>query len=143
MPNALLFYRVGNFCYRYHIPLIPILMKLMIRVIYNSVVDCSTRIGKKTFLAYGGIGVVIHKKAIIGSYVNIGQQVTIGGRSGKKILPIIGNHVFIGAGAKILGDVTIGNNVTIGANSVVIKDVPDNCVVAGVPARIIKKKSLS
>jgi serine O-acetyltransferase len=66
--------------------------------------------------------------------------VTIGGRSKIKDLPIIGDNVLIGAGAKILGDVIIGNNVVIGANAVVVESVPDNCVAAGVPARIIKRE---
>ena len=52
--------------------------------------------------------------------------------------PIIGHHCFIGAGSKILGGVKIGNNVTIAPNAVVVKDVPDNAVVGGVPAKIIK-----
>lgn len=51
----------------------------------------------------------------------------------------IGNNVYIGTGAKVLGRVVVGNNVTIAANSVVIKDIPDNCVVSGVPAKIIMK----
>ncbi len=66
---------------------------------------------------------------------------TIGGRSGKENVPVIGNDVYIATGAKILGDIKVGNNVIIGANAVVIKDVPDNCVVAGVPAKIIKQNS--
>lgn len=141
MLNAIFFYRIGNFCYRFKIPFIPTLMKGIIRIIYNSVLDCRTTIGKGTFLAYGGIGVVIHKKAIIGKNVNIGQQVTIGGRSNISQLPIIGDNVFIGAGAKILGDVIIGDNVVIGANSVVISNAPENSVLAGVPARILKINS--
>ncbi|MCA0230356.1 MAG: serine acetyltransferase [Bacteroidetes bacterium] len=52
---------------------------------------------------------------------------------------IIGDNCYIGLGAKIFGQVTIGNNVIIGANSVVVKDIPDNCVVSGIPAKIIKK----
>ena len=59
----------------------------------------------------------------------------------KNVAPTIGNNVIIGAGAKIMGDVKIGNNVTIGANAVVTHDVPDNCVVGGVPAKIIKYKN--
>ena len=68
----------------------------------------------------------------------IGTNVTIGGRSGHFEVPIIGDNVFIATGAKVLGPIVIGDNVTIGANSVVIKNVPDNCKVAGVPAKIIK-----
>ena len=56
---------------------------------------------------------------------------------GVEKVPHIGDNVFIGAGAKILGDIKIGNNVKIGANAVVTKDVPDNCTVVGNPAVII------
>ena len=59
--------------------------------------------------------------------------------SGWYEVPIIGDNVEICAGARILGPVRIGNNVIIGANAVVVKDVPDNCIVAGVPAHIIKE----
>lgn len=67
------------------------------------------------------------------------QQVTIGSSRGgnRSGYPIIGSNVFIGCGAKVLGNVCIGNNVIIGANAVVTKDIPDNAVVGGVPARII------
>lgn len=63
---------------------------------------------------------------------------TIGGRSKAKEVPTIGDDCYIAAAAKILGPVTIGNNVVIGANAVVLKDIPDGCVAAGVPATIIK-----
>jgi serine O-acetyltransferase len=96
------------------------------------------KIGKGTSFAYGGIAVVIHKRAVIGDNVMIGQCVTIGGRSKKINVPIIRSNIYIGAGSRILGDVIIGNNVIIGANSVVINNVPDNSVVAGIPAKIIK-----
>lgn len=78
----------------------------------------------------------------IGENCNIGQGVTIGiaGRGEKKGVPQIGNKVYIAPGAKIIGKIIIGNNVMIGANSVVTKDVPDNAVVAGVPAKIISYK---
>lgn len=62
---------------------------------------------------------------------------TLGKKDGRR--PIIGNNVTIGCHAAVIGGVRIGDNVTIGAGSVVVKDIPDNCVVAGVPAKIIKK----
>ena len=71
--------------------------------------------------------------------VDADGNVTIGGKSGWYEVPVIGNNVHISAGARILGPVRVGNNVLIGANAVVVKDVPDNCVVAGVPAKIIKE----
>lgn len=82
-------------------------------------------------------GIVISPKVIIGKNAKIFHQVTIGQQDGKA--PVIGDNVEIGAGAKIIGNVFVGNNVKIGANSVVISDVPDNCFVAGVPAKLIKK----
>ena len=82
---------------------------------------------------------VIHSRAVIGKNCMIGQNVTIGGKSGWYEVPVIGDNVEISAGARIIGPVRIGNNVIIGANAVVVKDVPDNCIVAGVPAKIIKE----
>jgi serine O-acetyltransferase len=133
-----LFYRFGNKCYQYKIPVIPLLCKFAIRLFFNSAVDCGTKIGKGTSFGYGGIAVVVHKRAVIGNNVKIGQCVTIGGRSKKINVPVIGNNVYIATGAKILGDVVIGNNVIIGANAVVIISVPDNSVVAGIQAKVIK-----
>lgn len=74
----------------------------------------------------------------IGKNVWINQQVTIGYNGDKA--PIIGDNVVICAGAKVVGGVRVGNNVTIGANAVVTKDIPDNSVVGGVPAKILKMK---
>ena len=136
--NIIYFYRFGNFAYRFHIPFIPLLMKLFIRIIFNSAIDCSTKIGEKSIFSYGGIAVVIHKDTIIGESVTIAQCVTIGGRSKKKGVPIIENNVYLGAGSKILGNITIGEGSVIGANAVVINSVPPNCIAVGVPAKIIK-----
>jgi len=83
------------------------------------------------------ISIVIHPKTIIGDNVGIMHEVTIGSR-GTYAAPVIGNNVFIGVGAKILGEITIGDNVDIGANSVVLTDVPPNSLVVGIPGRIIE-----
>ena len=95
-------------------------------------------IGRGTKFGYGGIGVVIHARTVIGKNCTIGQGVTIGGKSGWYEVPMIGDNVRIHAGARIIGPVRIGDNVEIGANCVVVKDVPSNCVVAGIPARILR-----
>ncbi len=76
--------------------------------------------------------------ASIGSNFKVKQLVTIGKNVDMK-LPIIGNNVFIGAGAVVVGGITIGDNVQIGANAVVMKNVPSNCTVIGNPAIIVKK----
>ncbi|MFD5262842.1 serine O-acetyltransferase [Bacillus wiedmannii] len=136
--NAIKLHRIGNYLYRKKIPFIPKVIKGLIFFLYNSIVPSEAKIGLHTKLGYGGIGVVIHPKAVIGKNVLIGPQVTIGGKSNNPKLPIIGNNVYLGTGSKILGDVTIGSNVIVGANSVVIKSVPNNTIVAGNPATVIK-----
>lgn len=84
---------------------------------------------------------VIHARAEIGARCIIGQNTTIGGRSGHYPVPKIGNNVEICAGSRVLGPITVGDNAIIGANAVVIHDVPANAVVAGVPAKIIKMRT--
>ena len=132
-------YRLANWLYRHHIPFLPKLFWRIMYVLFNSSLPASCTIGKGTVLAYGGIGIVIHARAVIGRNCMIGQNITIGGKSGWYEVPVIGDNVHISAGARILGPIRIGNNVIIGANAVVVKDVPDNCIVAGIPAKIIKE----
>ncbi len=96
-------------------------------------------IGPGLFIQHG-ICTIISADSI-GENCWINQQVTIG-YSDKTHRPIIGNNVMITAGAKIIGGVKIGDNVTVGANAVVVKDVPDNCVVVGVPAYIVKRNGV-
>jgi len=97
-------------------------------------------IGQGFFIDHG-MGVVIGETSVIGDNVTIYHGVTLGGVSlGKgKRHPTIENEVVIGAGAKILGNITIGSQSRIGANAVVVKDVPADSVVVGVPGRIMHK----
>lgn len=83
-------------------------------------------------------GIVIHPEARIGPNCLLFQQVTIGTLGHKPGTPVIGGHVDIGAGARILGGVTIGNHALIGANAVVVSDVPEHCTAVGIPAKIIR-----
>ena len=89
------------------------------------------------FCHYGTL--VVNKDARIGNNCRIHVGVNIGGFNGG--VPVIGDNVYIGPGAKIFGGITIGNNVSIGANAVVNKSFPDNVVIAGVPAKIIKERA--
>lgn len=82
-------------------------------------------------------GIIISYGAKIGRNCTINQQVTIG--QNEKGHPVIGDNVFIGAGARIIGAVTIGDNVKIGANAVVVKDIPRNSTVVGVPGVVVRK----
>lgn len=95
-----------------------------------------TRIGKDFHIIHAN-GIMIDSKAVIGDRCGIMHQVTIGSNFGNGV-PVIGDDVFIGAGAKILGGIKIGNNVIVAANSLVISDIPDNSTAIGVPARVWK-----
>ena len=132
-------YRIGRWFYDRKIPIIPKIIYAFQYLLFNCHVPISAKIGKGTALGYGGIGVVIHDRAVIGENCVIGTNVTIGGTSKIYGVPKIGNYVQLSTGSKILGDITIGDHVVVGANAVVIRDVPSNCVVAGVPAKIIKE----
>ena len=125
----------------HRIPFIPRLVTLLIFLIYNSKVPYQARIGKGTKLGYGGIGVVVPSESVIGRNCSVGQQVTIGGGNSRYPgVPVIGDNVHMHKGAIIYGGITVGDNAEIGANAVVNKPVPDNAVVAGVPAKIIRIK---
>jgi len=101
-------------------------------------IPLNTQIGSGFFISHWG-GIVVNQKSIIGKNCNISQGVTIGqsNRGKNKGYPIIGDNVYIGPGAIIIGAVTVGNNAAIGANCVVTKSVPDNGVAVGVPGRVI------
>lgn len=136
----MILYRLGNFFYKKRIPILPSLFNAVIRLVHNSAVYSETEIGKGTVFGYGGIGVVIHKRSVIGQDCLVGTNVTIGGRSKSEGVPVIGDRVYISTGAKVLGEITIGNDVVIGANAVVINDIPSNCVVVGMPAKITRRE---
>lgn len=99
----------------------------------------AAQIGKAFFIDHGA-GVVIGETTIIGDNVTIYQGVTLGGVSTKKEKrhPTLGSNIIVGAGAKILGNISIGDYVQVGANSVVIKDIPAYSTVVGIPGRIVK-----
>jgi serine O-acetyltransferase len=95
-------------------------------------------IGHSFFIDHG-MGVVIGETAEVGNNVTLYHGVTLGGTSLHKVKrhPTVGDHVVIGAGAKVLGAITIGNNSRIGANAVVIKSTPPYSVVVGVPGQVV------
>lgn len=135
-------YRVAHILWKKRIPLIPVLIRAFMRVIFACDIPYATEIGKGTLFPHHALGIVIHPHAVIGENCTIEQNVTIGGRSGITVLPQIGDDVLIGAGAAIIGPVKVGNHVQIGAGAVVVKDIPDNCVVVGVPAHIIRQNGV-
>jgi len=96
-----------------------------------------TKIGKDLHIIHSG-NIKIHPNTIIGDRCGIQQDVNIGINMDKEGVPIIGNDVYIGAGAKIFGPIKVGDRARIAANSLVITDVPPDTTAIGVPARIMK-----
>ena len=134
-------YRISNWLHRHKVPVIPKMIYGLNYLLFNCIVPPQCTIGKNTRFAYHGIGVVIHRDAVIGENCMIGQGVTIGGKAGHSRLPVIGDNVYIAAGSRIIGSVNIGNDVVIGCNSVVLHDCPPGSVWAGVPARMIRTEA--
>ncbi len=138
--HALIAYRFAHRLYKWNIPLIPRMISYLTRIITGIEIHPAAKIGRRFFIDHGD-GVVIGETTVIGHDVLIYQQVTLGGtgkESGKRH-PTLGNKVIVGAGAKVLGNITIGDNVRIGAGSVVIEDVPPHSTVVGVPGRIVHR----
>jgi serine O-acetyltransferase len=112
------------------------LLHCYLRTVYSCDIGRRVIIGEGTVFPHNGLGVVIHPHAVIGKNCRILQNVTIGGRNGDPVVPVLGDRVLVGAGAIILGPVRIGDNAKIGAGAVVVHSVPANAVVVGNPARI-------
>lgn len=139
--HALIAYRLAHKLHKWEIPLLPRIISYITRIITGIEIHPAAKIGRRFFIDHGE-GVVIGATTIIGDDVLIYQQVTLGG-TGKeqgKRHPTLGNNVIVGAGAKVLGNITLGDYVRVGAGSVVVEDVPEYSTVVGVPGRIVQKK---
>ncbi len=138
--HALIAHRIAHRLWKLKIPFLPRLLSQLSRFITGIEIHPGAIIGKGLFIDHG-MGVVVGETAIIGNDVTLFQGVTLGGtgkETGKRH-PTIGDYVVIGAGAKVLGNITIGDNSYIGANAVVLRDVPANSTVVGVPGHITKQ----
>jgi serine O-acetyltransferase len=139
--HAITLHRVTHLLWLLRIPTIPRVLSQINRFFSGIEIHPGAQMGKSFFIDHG-MGVVIGETAVIGDHVNIFHQVTLGGtgkETGKRH-PTLGSHVTVGAGAKILGNITIGDHVLIGANAVVLKDVPDHSTVVGIPGRVVRRR---
>ncbi len=139
--HAIWLHRLAHWLYKLGVPVIPRLISQISRFLTGIEIHPGAQIGSGAFIDHG-MGVVIGETTIIGKNCLIYQGVTLGGtgkETGKRH-PTLGDNVVVGAGAKVLGNITIGDNVRIGAGSVVVKDVPPNCTVVGIPGRIVKRR---
>ncbi|HEY3327771.1 MAG TPA: hypothetical protein VGK14_11470 [Novimethylophilus sp.] len=137
----IVFLRVSAFFYRHRLGQVAKLFTLLNILLFGIEVSPRVKIGGGLFLPHT-VGTVIGAE-IIGDNVTIMQGVTLGAKEPDMHFtpmtrPVIGSHVLIGAGAKVIGRVTVGNHAKIGANAVVVHDIPAHAVAIGVPARVIK-----
>jgi serine O-acetyltransferase len=137
--HAILAHRLSHKLYRWNVPLVPRLISQISRFFTGIEIHPGARIGRRFFIDHG-MGVVIGETTEIGDDVLLYQGVTLGGTGNEtgKRHPTLGNHVVVGTGAKVLGNICIGNHVRIGAGSVVVHPVPDNSTVVGVPGRVVR-----
>ena len=137
---SIFFYRHAHWLYNKGLRFLPRLISGLGQFLTTIDIHPAAQIGRRVFIDHG-VGVVIGETTIIGDDVVIYQQVTLGGVSltkGKRH-PTIEDRVVLGAGSKILGNITLGKDSKVGANSVVVKDVPADCTAIGIPARVIQR----
>ena len=134
-PPVLL-YRIGNYLYRKRLTRTAKTLSWMNRLLFATFIPSSAIIGRNFTVAYWGLGVVIHSHAKIGDNCWISQNVTIGRKGNDKLVPVIGNNVYVGVGAVIVGEITIGDNSVIGANSYVSRSIPSYSLAFGIPATV-------
>jgi len=141
--HAVLLHRLAHKLYEARLVCLARMVSQLGRSLTGIEIHPGAKIGRRFFIDHG-MGVVIGETTEIGDDVLLYQGVTLGG-TGKekgKRHPTIGNHVVIGAGAKVLGNIRVGDHVKIGAGSVVIHPVPDHSTVVGVPGRVVRMRGV-
>ena len=138
--HALIMHRIAHWFYKKHMFFIARWISQISRFFTMIEIHPGAEIGSGVLIDHGA-GIVIGETAEIGDNCVIYHGVTLGGVSTSKTKrhPTLKENVTVGTGAKLLGNIVIGKNVRIGANSVVLRDVPDEAVAVGIPARIIPK----
>ncbi len=140
--HALLLYRLAHFLYSIKLLFLARFISQFARFITGIEIHPGATIGIGLFIDHG-MGVVIGETAVIEDYVKLYHLVTLGGVSNthEKRHPTIKSHAIIGAGAKVLGNITVGEYARVGANATLFIDVPDYYTAVGSPAKLIKPKN--
>ena len=141
--HARLAHMISHFLYKKNLLFLARLISQIARFLTGIEIHPGATLGAGILIDHG-MGVVIGETAELGDRITIYHGTTLGG-TGKekgKRHPTVGDNVVIGAGAKILGNISIGSNSKIGANSVVINDVPEGATVVGIPGRVVKIKNI-
>lgn len=134
---SLVFYRIGNWLHLRSIPVIPRICTVVGRLVLGAYIPSSASLGKRVKIAYGGSGLVIHPRAVIGDDCLLSPGVVIGGRGGHTEVPILEAGVQVFPGAKILGPIRVGEGSQIGVNAVVVKDLPSRSRVVAPASRVL------
>ncbi len=136
--TAMVLYRAMQWARAHHLPPLEWLCNKLNVMTQSCIIGRGAEFGPG-FVLIHATGVVINGQVQGGSGIHIEHQVTIG--ADRRSSPRLGDDVFIGAGAKIIGPVSVGSHARIGANAVVVSDVPDNATAVGVPARIVRRRT--
>jgi len=135
---AMIVYRLMQACQRLRLVPLAMVFNKLNAFFGRAIIGRNAQFGPG-FVLIHSYGVVVNTGVRGGRNVMLEHQVTIGAE--KNVSPVLGDNVFVGAGAKILGRVRIGSNVKIGANAVVVDDVPDGATAAGIPARVVSRRA--
>ena len=135
---AMIWYRLMQWARRWRLAPLEMLFNRFNTICCGCIIGRGAEFGPG-FVLIHSIGVVINGSVRGGTNVKIEHQVTIGAE--RRLSPVIGNDVFIGAGAKIIGSVTVGDGARIGANAVVVHDVASRTTVVGIPAKVVRRHS--
>lgn len=141
---ALLFHRLSHYLWNHSFKLLARFISTISRFLTGIEIHPGAQFGERVFIDHG-MGIVVGETTIVGDDVLIYQGVVLGGTTTQKTKrhPTIEKGVIIGAGAKVMGNITIGEYSKIGTGAVVLKDVPPESTCVGVPGRIVKSKNKS
>ena len=133
--TAQVLYRLTQYCQNHHLKPVAFILYRINHLVAHCVIGRGAEFGPGLAIMHS-VGLVVNTRVRAGANIILEHGVTIGDAKGR--VPELGDNVFVGAGAKVIGGVHVGNDVKIGANAVVVHDVPDGATVVGIPARVVR-----